>query len=96
MKADEKRIMELDKNPDSDEILEGDIALVRAGLLYLPSCHNDKKRVSMWVEPHPDALNYMRKHGRLSPAHRTVLRSTVAGTIRQSDIEYARTCITNH
>lgn len=96
MKADEKRIIELDQNPDADDIRESDIPLVRAGLLHLPSCHVGNKRQAMWVEPHPDALRYMRKHGRLTPQHRLTLRATVAGTIRQKDIEYARSCISNH
>lgn len=96
MKSDEKRIMALAEGTQTDDIRESDLPLVRAGLLALSSCYVEDgglKRNWMWVEPHPDALRYMLKNQRLTPAHRRTLRDTVTGKIRQSEVSYARQCI---
>ena len=96
MKADEKRILGLAEGTQSDDVRESDIPLVRAGLLSLTSCYVEDgglKRNWMWVDPHPDALRYMNKHKRLTPAHSRTLRDTVKGKIRQCDVDYARQCI---
>jgi len=96
MRADEKRVLELVDEPASEDIRESDIALVRAGLLTLTTCHVGSKRHSIWLDAHPDAVRYLDKYGRINPARRKMLRASVKGRIRQTDIEHARSLIPNH
>jgi len=93
MKADEKRIAGLADDSMSDSVRETDLPMIRAGLLSLTCCYVGSKRHSIWVDPHPDALRYLRKYGRLTPAHRRTLRETVKGRVRSTDIKMARESI---
>lgn len=96
MRADERRVRELVDDPASEDIRESDIALVRAGLLTLTACHVGGKRHSIWLDAHPDAVRYLDKYGRINPARRKMLRASVKGKVRPTDIQLARTLIPNH
>lgn len=96
MKEDEKRIRHLVDNPERDEILEKDISLIRAGLLNLNWTERPAEqggRCFPFVTADKQAVTYLNKNGKLTPAHRRTLRDLAKQCVKRSDIEWAKTHI---
>jgi hypothetical protein len=94
--TEQQRIQELLDYPNRDEIKETDIPLIRAGILFLNWTDRPADqggRCSPFVTPSTQALTYLDKHKRLTPAHRRTLRGLAKKCVRRSDIEWAKTHI---
>tara|TARA_B100000287_G_scaffold237299_1_gene223277 strand:+ start:2566 stop:2853 length:288 start_codon:yes stop_codon:yes gene_type:complete len=88
MKADEKRLLQLAEDPNDDDLREEDIPLIRKGILHLNWTDTPSGRIHPFVTVSLQAVRYLQKEGRLTPAHRRVLKDI--GLATNKDIEWAK------